>query len=310
MKVKLFTHNDLDGVGCAIVAYSVFGKSVVDVEYCNYDDINEKVKKFLFSDKVYICDHVFITDLSINEEVANYIQASLDVKDIERIRLIDHHKTAEYLNKYDWATVLVEDENGKQSGTSLFHQYLLQNGYCVTANTINKLHGFSEIVRKYDTWEWKTKYDDLVPKQFNDLLYILGKDMFIEEMYNRVNLYNSDIGLTVNDLTLLELRQIEIDKYIKTKNKHMIKAPIDGYDAGIVFAERFTSELGDRLCELNPDIDFVAIINPSYAVSYRTIKDIDVSEVAKLYGGGGHVKASGSPINEEQKDWIIKFLFG
>lgn len=38
MKIKIFTHTDLDGVGCAIIAYLVFGKENVDVDipikYC------------------------------------------------------------------------------------------------------------------------------------------------------------------------------------------------------------------------------------------------------------------------------------
>lgn len=32
MKYKLFTHTDLDGVGCAILAYLAFGRENVDVE--------------------------------------------------------------------------------------------------------------------------------------------------------------------------------------------------------------------------------------------------------------------------------------
>lgn len=40
MQYKLFTHTDLDGVGCAILAYLAFGRENVDVEYCNYNDVN------------------------------------------------------------------------------------------------------------------------------------------------------------------------------------------------------------------------------------------------------------------------------
>ena len=41
-KNKLFTHCDLDGIGCAILAYFAFGRDNVDVEYCNYDDVGWK----------------------------------------------------------------------------------------------------------------------------------------------------------------------------------------------------------------------------------------------------------------------------
>ena len=40
--IKLFTHTDLDGIGCAILAMLAYED--VEIKYCNYDDINEKVE--------------------------------------------------------------------------------------------------------------------------------------------------------------------------------------------------------------------------------------------------------------------------
>ena len=68
--IKLFTHTDLDGVGCAILAKLAFKD--VDISYCNYDNINEEVKNFI-TDKNDI-DMCFITDVSIEEEIAGYIE--------------------------------------------------------------------------------------------------------------------------------------------------------------------------------------------------------------------------------------------
>lgn len=47
MKIKLFTHTDLDGVGCAVLAYLAFGYENVDVEFCSYDNVNQKVSNLL-----------------------------------------------------------------------------------------------------------------------------------------------------------------------------------------------------------------------------------------------------------------------
>jgi nanoRNase/pAp phosphatase (c-di-AMP/oligoRNAs hydrolase) len=45
-------------------------------------------------------------------------------------------------------------------------------------------------------------------------------------------------------------------------------------------------------------------------VSYRCVKDnIDVSEIASVYGGGGHIKASGSPMDNTLKKEVIKLIF-
>ena len=69
---------------------------------------------------------------------------------------------------------------------------------------------------------------------------------------------------------------------------------------GYIFADNYASEIGNTACITHPDIDFCVIIMGS-VVSLRTTSDtIDVSEIAKRYGGGGHQKASGFSINVER----------
>lgn len=46
------------------------------------------------------------------------------------------------------------------------------------------------------------------------------------------------------------------------------------------------------------------------SISYRTTKDdIDLSEIAKHFGGGGHPKAAGSRVSEQQIDDFMNILF-
>jgi oligoribonuclease NrnB/cAMP/cGMP phosphodiesterase (DHH superfamily) len=75
---------------------------------------------------------------------------------------------------------------------------------------------------------------------------------------------------------------------------------------GVVFAEKYFSELGNRLCQMHPEIDFVAMIYMSGTVSYRTVKDdIDIGkDVAKLFGGGGHAKAAGASSLKELPEFL------
>lgn len=187
MKVKLFTHNDLDGIGCAILGKLAFND--IDIEYCNYDDINTKIQDFYnnLEDEKY--ERIFITDISVNEEVAKDIDGDYDLS--EKILLLDHHTTAKWLNKYDWAeviesTVLLHDYNKpevteKVSGTYLFFIELLKNDYLnIDYKTYQLYLSFVDMVRKYDTWLWKTKYNDEQPKMWNDLFYIMGRDEFVE----------------------------------------------------------------------------------------------------------------------------------
>ena len=131
MRVKLFTHTDLDGIGCAVLAYLAFGKENVDVEYCNYDDIDDKVEVFMEDCDLYRSyNQIFITDISVSDSVANMIDI-LDRVD-RRVQLFDHHGTALFLNKYDWC-MIKEDiylpNIIKTCGTELFCVYALWPEY-------------------------------------------------------------------------------------------------------------------------------------------------------------------------------------
>ncbi|MCY6372578.1 hypothetical protein [Clostridium ganghwense] len=126
MKIKLFTHNDLDGVGCGILCEVAY-KDNINIEYCNYsgaENINVKVKNFILSNEYEEYDMIFITDISVNEEVAELINDNIEAK---HIQLLDHHNTAKWLNdKYEWSKVLECVEDGiKHCGTMMFYYELL-----------------------------------------------------------------------------------------------------------------------------------------------------------------------------------------
>lgn len=99
----------------------------------------------------------------------------------------------------------------------------------------------------------------------------------------------------------MDQKQKDIDRYIAEKEKQL-RVAIDqfGKTFGYVFAERYFSELGNRLCKLRPEIEYVAMIDISKGtVSYRSVKeDIDLGgEIAHSLGGGGHKKSAGSTFN-------------
>ena len=83
------------------------------------------------------------------------------------------------------------------------------------------------------------------------------------------------------------------------------------HTVGIIFADKYISELGNKLCELHPELDFVVLINMStLTVSYRTVKnDLDLSDIAKRFGGGGHPKASGSRFDASIVNDMLNNIF-
>ena len=285
--IKLFTHTDLDGVSCEILGRIAFGEDI-DVVRCGYGNIDDKVEEFINSDEKY--DKLFITDISVKKELADALNNVSD-----KVILLDHHKTALWLNEYPFALVQVEDESvGKMCGAYLFYEYLKKNHEEFNDTLALKL--FVKYVRMYDTWEWKEKYDNIIPKRLNDLMYMDGPNEFVDKMIYRLG--NNLAIFDDTDLMKLQIEQTYINSYIAQKDESLIVNDdlFPEYTVGIIFADKYISELGNRLCELHPELDFVVLINMStLTVSYRTVKNnLDLSAIAKGFGGGGHPKASGS----------------
>ena len=285
--IKLFTHTDLDGVSCEILGRIAFGEDI-DIVRCGYENIDDKVEEFINSDEEY--DKLFITDISVKKELADALNNVSD-----KVILLDHHKTALWLNEYPFALVQVEDESvGKMCGAYLFYEYLKKNHEEFNDTLALKL--FVKYVRMYDTWEWKEKYDNIIPKRLNDLMYMDGPNEFIDKMIYRLG--NNLAIFDDTDLMKLQIEQTYINSYIAQKDESLIVNDdlFPEYTVGIIFADKYISELGNRLCELHPELDFVVLINMStLTVSYRTVKNnLDLSAIAKRFGGGGHPKASGS----------------
>lgn len=317
-KYYMATHTDLDGVGCAILAYLAFGQDDVDADFCDYKNINDRVTDVIKAELYYgVYDKMFITDISVNDEVA----AMIDEKAARLgITLLDHHATALDLNKYIWCDVRVEDKISgiKHSGTELFYMHLHNHGYFDKYNNRvqSNIRRFAEIVRDYDTWRWKEFGDDgIVCKQLNDLFHIYGRDKFIEWALHNILELDSFPYFLETDRVLLENRQKDIDIYVDMKDKQvMVVEDNFGYRCGVVFADRYVSELGNRLSELNPGLAYIALIDISRGmVSYRTIhENIDLGgEIAHSFGGGGHRKAAGSTFDTNKiHDVVMKELFG
>lgn len=324
MKIKLFTHTDLDGIGCVVLAYLAFGKENVDVEYCNYDDVDDKVEAFMENEDQYrSCYQIFITDISVSDQVANMIDILSKADYRVKVRLFDHHGAALRLNKYLWCTVseyLDAAHTIKTSGTEKFYLYLRYTLGLKYDQTIrNKISRFASIVRDYDTWCWKELGEDgLVSKQMNDLFHIYGRDKFIELTMKRIMFDTSplhqDEWFLETDLLLFEQKQKDIDIYVDQKEKQItVKTDQWGNTYGVIFAERYFSELGNRLCEMHPELAYIAMIDISHGtVSYRAIRDgINLgTEIAHNYGGGGHPKAAGSTFDiswamNVMTDWLF-----
>ncbi|MEH7273738.1 DHH family phosphoesterase [Neobacillus vireti] len=289
---KLLSHNDLDGVGCGILAKLAFGEDV-KVRYNSISGLNREVEWFLENDDRNT--FLFITDLSVNEKNEQSLKEFYD--NGGKVQLIDHHKTALHYNEYDWGHVVVEDEEGKlTSATSLLYEYLISHQLIVPTDVITE---FVELVRQYDIWEWE-KNDNQEAQRLNALFFLVSIDEFEEKMIARLQT-SEHFHFDEFEKRILDMEEDKIDRYIRRKRRELVQTQLDGLYAGVVYAESYHSELGNELGKEYPHLDYIAILNiGGKRMGFRTIHDhVDVSAVAGQYGGGGHAKASGCSLTEE-----------
>lgn len=293
MKDLLITHTDLDGISPIILMNLTNIK--FDHKSIEINQIDETFQEL--ENEINNYNNIYITDLSLTEYAYSILEKH------ENVFVFDHHETHLWANKYSFVNVIL-DINGVQTcGTELFYNFL-KNKY----GELNKeiIKEYVQLVRELDTYNFTSE----TPKELEELRVSYGKTDFIKLMTKRLKKDKEHFEFTSFEKRLIKLKKNEIEKYIFKKDLKLIKYEINGLQCGIVFAERFKSELGNELNKLHPELDLIIIYDAGAAVSYRTIKDdIKVNEFASIYGGGGHLKASGSRITDETKDLIIKNYF-
>lgn len=291
--IKLKTHNDLDGVGAGILAKLAFTEHV-DVTYCSYNNVNQTIQNFL-EKKDNKDISLFITDLVVNQEN----EQALDSFHTSggSVCLFDHHMSAEHMNKYDWAKVKSEEKGIKTCATSLFYAYLVQEKKIVPTKSLND---FVELVRLYDTWDWD-KERRTEAKRLNDLLYIIGVKNFESKMIERLTEDEDVFVLNGSESMLLDLEEEKIERYVKQKQNQLVETYVEPYFVGVVHADQYTSEVGNRLGNQNPHLDAIVLVNVgTKRMSIRSIHPhVDVATFAISYNGGGHKSASGADLTEK-----------
>lgn len=309
MKILLFTHkSDIDGMGNAVLAKLAFDE--VDYVLCETFNLQNEIAKYYDDGSIYNYDKVFVTDLWLEEPTLTKVANDEQLKD--KFFVFDHHKSAleGNFNKYSFTTIRISDERGLCSGTSLFYEYLVANSFI--DSTIRRIEDFSELTRKYDTWEWKTKYNDEMPHELTLLFDSVGCDGYIKLMFEKLrNSANGDFQFSELERMLIDNKISQVQEKLSNYAKKIYYREILGLKAGIVFIDyEYRNDLAEYFRQHNFDMDFTMLIALDYGTSsYRNVKDnVNVRLIAEAMGGKGHDKAASSPISEEQKKELIKVL--
>lgn len=300
--IYLLHHVDLDGMGVKLlgVNYARQKGCVCHAYSCGYNGINPTTQAVLKQDNI---EEILIGDISVNEETAQMLEHAY--RKGVKVRLFDHHETALFLNSYEWATVLQEDNNGiAHSGTWVMGQ----DSDFQPIYQANQL--VMDTIDDWDTWNWKQK-DNRTALQLNSLMEILGEAEFFHYLTQHQSAKSVDELFDEKSKIMLEVHRREVVKLVETCEKHMhtlnLWTTVPNINksiclkTGMVFVQSHVSEVGDLLLDRNPQLDVLMMIIFPNTISWRTQKQLPISlgRVAQRATGhgGGHPKAAGSGIS-------------
>ena len=162
----------------------------------------------------------------------------------------------------------------------------------------------SETFSDISFYDWKKENNELA--RYLHILYEkLGYEKYLEIMDYKIN--NLDhMEYNEEEMSIINQYFEDLDKTAKycLDNILVKDIEIDGknYRVAYVYAEyKYRNDLNEYIIKDNKyDVDCIGIIMTDIdTVSYRGIKDIDVSVIGKYFGGKGHKGAASNPQNND-----------
>ena len=305
MKTLLISHiADNDGVSPIILLKLVLND--FDYKLLEIYEVEDYVNELIDSGRYKEYDQIYITDLKLTMELCEKIDNIEELKN--KLLVFDHHQSNLFVNDFNFATVIVKNEEGRmECGTSLFYKYL-KNKYPNSILNNKIVSNYVEHVRENDTWDYLIENEPKA-KKLGMLFSLYNREKYINSMLTNLK-NNVDELFSSEENYLLSIEQERMNDYIESKKDKVYFGKINNYEVGIVFAESYRSVLGNYLAKYYEDkVDFIIIINFDHGISYRTIKEVNVGEFAQIYGGGGHQKAAGSYFPDGFHKQLIELLY-
>lgn len=231
--------------------------------------------------------HVYIVDFSYQRDVLVNMYS-----DSASLIVLDHHKTAEA----DLKDLPFAKFDNSKSGARLTHEYLYGSGL---VNPVNWLVHYTE---DRDLWNWEL----VDSKAINAALRSYPLDFELWEKFSQYGNDELDI-LAAEGEAILRVEASTVAA--KVEQAHIVEVPMPmddltvSYDASqwwskwkVTNATTLMSETAGALAEeTGVGCCWFEFPSGERLYSLRALKDsnVDVSIMAKAFGGGGHKKAAG-----------------
>jgi oligoribonuclease NrnB/cAMP/cGMP phosphodiesterase (DHH superfamily) len=301
----LVTHrNCMDGAGCAIMFLQAGGKR----ENIRYVAAGQ-VERFMKNDPVFKTDKFLIfADLGLNQKTAFDTKHAEEMEKRGNCVILDHHESSLYLETRPWCRI---DMNA--CGTELLRRYLVFYGF-MKENTPDAFMKLSNLIDDFD----RGFFRDSRALAMADLFTFVGQQRFIDRFKSPWARFIDENFWGPDELEILDIirdRRLEATEFaVKRVVKRELLVPeyfsfpLKG--AFLVSSEPYINHILMRILDENTDCQFAAQINfDKGSVSLRSRGDINVREIAQLFGGAGHRAASGHPIPKDTVSEILEFMY-
>lgn len=264
--VVLYHGNCFDGMAAAWAAWKRFGD---DAEYIPVT-YGQDLPTFNHDSDVYILD--FSYPRNVLTSLVDYHYG--------KVLVIDHHKTAQKdLEGLDFCIFDME-KSGARLAWEYFHQPEL---FGVKYPGELDIPNLIKYVEDRDLWRFALPYSHEI-------------NAYIQSWPMKIEIYDSIYSRLQTSFQNCRQEGIAIERYkdtmVKAQCKHAVISLIGGYDVPVVNSTMLVSEVSNQLCKDYPNAPFSAYYtirgDGKKQFGLRSIGDFDVSEVAKIHGGGGH----------------------
>lgn len=285
--MKIFYHNDLDG-RCAGNIVIQFYQHLHPNIYTDYfeKDVNVFEVDYVMDlplDKVNDEELVFFVDYSFKENTL-HVLTELMAKDCQII-WIDHHTSS--LNLCEKYPQLKDIEGIRQdgiSGAALTYMFIHDVAF-------DDVPLYIRLVSDYDCWKYK--YGDTTTH------FKLGVETHPYDALDKIwdKLYDDTSEHREETQNLINVGKT-IKQYIDNDNNYYrdhfaYESEIDGHKVLVVNKKSNSWVFGDRYNDYPLVMTYVFDgTNYTYSI-FSSNPDVDCSEIAKKFGGGGHKGAAG-----------------
>ena len=290
MSIHIYHHNDHDGVTAGAVVYMMHKTRYpdIDIKLYNISSYNTILDFSHIGDN----EEVYIVDYSFSN-IRNVANLKKLVERNKRVVWIDHHKTsleAEREPGNEWMTSISGIRFVGICGAGLSYLYL--NNIPVKMESLDKLPLFLRYVNSHDvfindmpnTREFTLGCPLLSPD--SAIYHHLIRNYNEKECEQIVQSFIDDGSVIAKYLDSRDLKFLEEKGY---------ELEIDGLKGICMNHDGNSYSFGDRFEEYDFVMDFHYDGKEkvwTYSL-YTSKSNVDVSVIAKKYGGGGHAKAAG-----------------